>query len=121
MFLAMMIPGPKNPGKKLDVFLRLSIDKLNNLWFVGVETFNVYRKKNFQLKTTLMWTINDFLAYDILSSWSTHDNLSCPYYMEHNKAFRLKNRGKTIFFYCHRRFLPMNHPYRCQLDKFLSR
>jgi hypothetical protein len=76
MFLAMMIPGPKNPGKKLDVFLRLSIDKLNNLWFVGVETFNVYRKKNFQLKTTLMWTINDFLAYDILSSWSTHDNLS---------------------------------------------
>jgi hypothetical protein len=99
MFLAMMIPRPKNSGKKLDVFLRLLIDELNNLWFVGVETFNVYRKKIFQLKTALMWTINDFLSYDILSSWRTHDNLSCPYYMEHNKAFRLKKiKGKLHFF-----------------------
>jgi hypothetical protein len=31
MFLEMMISRPKNPGKRLDVFLRLSIDKLNNL------------------------------------------------------------------------------------------
>jgi hypothetical protein len=41
--------------------------------------------------------------------------------MEHSKAFRLKNGGKTTFFYCHRRFLPINHPYRCQSDKFLKR
>jgi len=68
MFFEMMISGPKNPGKKLDVFLRLSIDELNNLWFIGVETYNVYRKENFQLKTALMWIINDFLAYGILSS-----------------------------------------------------
>jgi hypothetical protein len=32
MFLPMMIPGPKNPGKKLDVFLRPLIVELNNLW-----------------------------------------------------------------------------------------
>ena len=43
----MMIPGPKNPGKKLDVFRRPLIDELNNLWFAGVETYNVYRKENF--------------------------------------------------------------------------
>jgi len=98
MFLEMMISGPKNPGKRLDVFLRLSIDKLNNLWFVGVETYDVYRKKKFQLKTALMWTINDFLTYGILSGWSTHDNLCCPYCIKHNKAFKLKNIGKTIFF-----------------------
>jgi len=47
MFLSMMIPGPKNPWKKLDVFLRLLIDELNNLWSVGVETYDVYRKENF--------------------------------------------------------------------------
>ena len=40
--------------------------------------------------------------------------------MEHSKAFRLKNGGKTTFFDCHRRFLPMNHPYRFQSDKFLK-
>jgi hypothetical protein len=32
----------------------------------------------------------------------------------------LKMEGKLHFFYCHRRFLPMNHPYRCQSDKFLK-
>jgi len=37
----MMIPGPKNPGKKLDVFLRPLIDELKNLWFVGVETYDM--------------------------------------------------------------------------------
>ena len=102
MFLAMMIPGPKNPRKNLGVFLRPLIDELNNLWSVGVETYDVYKKKNFQLKTALMWIINDFPAHDMLSGWSIHVNLSCPYCMEHNKAFRLKNRGKTTFFYCHR-------------------
>jgi hypothetical protein len=41
MFLTMMISGPKNPGKKLDVFLRPLIDELKNLWSVGVETYDV--------------------------------------------------------------------------------
>jgi hypothetical protein len=47
MFLSMMISGPKNLGKKLDVFLRPLIDELNNLWSVGVETYDVYRKEIF--------------------------------------------------------------------------
>jgi len=91
MFLSMIIPGLKNPGKKLDVFLRPLIDELNNLWFVGVETYDVYRKETFQLWAVLMWTISDFPAYDMLLGWSTHGNLSCPYCMEHSKAFRLTN------------------------------
>jgi hypothetical protein len=32
--------------------------------------------------------------------------------MENNKAFTLTNGGKTLFFYCHRRFLQPNHRYR---------
>jgi len=59
-----------------------------------------------------MWTINDFPAYGMLSVWSTHGKLACPYCMENNKAFTLANRGKASFFYCHRRFLPLNHRYR---------
>ena len=102
MFLSMMIPGPKNSGKKLDVFLRPLIDELNNLWFVGVEIYDVYRKETFQLRAVLMWTISDFPTYGMLLGWSTYGNLSCPYCMEHSKAFRLKNGGKTTFFYCHR-------------------
>jgi len=59
-----------------------------------------------------MWTINDFPAYRMVSGWSTHGKLTCPYCMENNKVFTLTNRGKTSFFDCHRRFLPSNHRYR---------
>ena len=28
-----------------------------------------------------MWTINDFPAYGMVSGWSTHGKLACPYCM----------------------------------------
>jgi hypothetical protein len=58
---------------------------------------NKSRKQNFLMRAALMWTINDFLAYGMISSWSTHGKLSCPYYMENNKAFTVTNRGKAFF------------------------
>jgi len=70
------------------------------------------------MRTTLMWTINDFPAYGIVSSWSTHRKLVCPYYMENNKVFKLTNEGKASFFYCHRRFLPTNHRYIKNIKNF---
>ena len=48
-------------------------------------------------RATLMWTINDFLAYRIVSGWSMHVKLKYSYCMENNKAFTLTNRGKTFF------------------------
>ena len=59
-----------------------------------------------------MWTISDFPAYEMLSSWSTHGKLTCPYCMENNKAFTLANGGKASFFDSHRCFLPLNHRFR---------
>jgi len=44
----------------------------------------------------LMWTINDFPAYGMLSGWSTHGKLACPYCMENNKAFTLANGGTFL-------------------------
>jgi len=42
--------------------------------------------------------------------------------MENNKAFTLANGGKTSFFDCHRRFLPLNHKYRNnRKDFFIGR
>nr|GEY24762.1 hypothetical protein [Tanacetum cinerariifolium] len=48
----------------------------------GVDTYDAFRERNFNLKAALMWRINDFPAYDMLSGWSTHGRLSCPYCME---------------------------------------
>jgi len=41
-----------------------------------------------------------------------HGKLACLYSMKNNKAFTLINGGKTIFFYCHRRLLPIDHKSR---------
>jgi hypothetical protein len=42
------------------------------------------------MRAVLMWTINDFPAYGMLSGWVTHGRLACPHCMEHTKSFTLK-------------------------------
>jgi len=55
-------------------------------------------KQNFLMRVALMWTINDFSAYEMVSGWNTYGKPACPYWMEINKAFMLTNRGKASFF-----------------------
>ncbi|GJY85197.1 transposase, Ptta/En/Spm [Tanacetum coccineum] len=50
------------------------IKELKTLWNDGVETYDAYRKNNFNMKATLLWTVSDFPAYAMLSGWSTHDS-----------------------------------------------
>jgi hypothetical protein len=70
------------------------------------------------MRAALMWTINDFPAYGMLSGWSTHGKLACPYCIENSKAFTLANGGKASFFDCHRRFLSLNHKYKKNIKDF---
>jgi len=74
--------------------------------------YDVSRKQNFLMKAALMWTINDFLAYEMLSGWSTHGRLAFPDCMEHIKSFTLNYGRKSCWFDCHRRFLPSDNPFR---------
>jgi len=64
-----------------------------------------------------MWTINDFLAYGMVSGWSMHEKLA-SYCMENNKTFTLTNNNKTSFFYCHQLFLLTDHKFRKNKDDF---
>ncbi|KAA0052871.1 uncharacterized protein E5676_scaffold186G001590 [Cucumis melo var. makuwa] len=70
--LTLLIPGPKQPGNDIDIFLQPLIDDLKLLWD-GVEVYNVVSKSNFNLRVVLMWTINDFPAYGNLAvlMWKT--------------------------------------------------
>ncbi|GLT29876.1 hypothetical protein SLA2020_047120 [Shorea laevis] len=106
IFLALIIAGPKSPGKYIDIMLWPLIDELKELWRNGVETYDSFRQQNFIMKATLLWTITDFPSYGMLFGWSTHEKLSCPYCMENTKAFQLQYGRKTLFFDCHRQFLP---------------
>ncbi|KAL8135872.1 hypothetical protein AgCh_010474 [Apium graveolens] len=112
------IKSPTSRGKNLDVYLRPLIDELKVLWKDGVQTWDVSIKTNFNLRAALMWTISDFPAYGMLSGWSTHGKLACPYCMEHTKSFALQKGRKPCWFDCHRWFLPENHPFRRNRDNF---
>jgi len=118
MFLSTVILGPSSPGWNIDVCLRPLIDELMQLWSSRALTYDISRKQNFVMRATLIWTINDFPTYRMVSGWSTQGKLACSYCMKNNKAFTLTNRGKASFFYCHCCFLPPNHRYKKNRNDF---
>ncbi|CAJ2657167.1 unnamed protein product [Trifolium pratense] len=118
MFLAAVIPGPSSPTVGIDIYLQPLIDDLKRLWN-GVATYDINQKRNFNMRGALMWTINDFPAYGMLSGWGTHGKLGCPICMMDTKAFWLHNGGKATWFDCHRRFLPTDHPFRRNKNAFV--
>jgi len=65
--LSMMIPGVRSPGVSIDVYLQPLIDELKVLWEEGVKAWDAKERKDFDLHAILLWTINDFPAYAMLS------------------------------------------------------
>ncbi|CAJ2639558.1 unnamed protein product [Trifolium pratense] len=96
-----------------------ALEPRNRLW-EGVVTYDISRKQNFTMRAALMWTINDFPSYEMLSGWETDGKLACPVCMEDTKAFTLKNGGKDTWFDSHRRFLPFDHPFRRDKNAFVK-
>ena len=47
MFLTCIIPGPRNPKSKIDVYLQPLIEKLQELWISNVPTFDASTSQNF--------------------------------------------------------------------------
>ncbi|XP_057770744.1 uncharacterized protein LOC130990533 [Salvia miltiorrhiza] len=101
MFLTILVPGPRNPKEKLDVFLQPLIAELIQLWNVGVLTYDVSLKQNFNMRAALLWTISDFPAYSMLSGWSTAGRLACPHCMDETEAFTLSHSGKQSWWLLH--------------------
>ena len=107
----MMIPGARSPGISIDVYLQPLIDELNVLWEEGIVTWDAKERKNFDLHAILLWTINDFPAYAMLSGWSTKGKFACPYCHVETEYLWLKHGGKHCYM-GHHRFLPMDHKWR---------
>jgi len=109
--LSMMIPGARSPGVSIDVYLQPLIDELKVLWEEGVKAWDAKERKDFDLHAILLWTINDFPAYEMLSGWSTKGKFACPYCHMETYYLWLKH-GKKHCYMGHRRFLPMDHKWR---------
>ena len=111
MMLTLLIPGPKQPGNDIDVYLQPLIDDLKVLWDSGVEIYDGFKKSMFKLKVILMWTINDFPACGNLFGYSTKCEVGCPVCGVDTCSRRL-SFSKKFAFMGHRRFLPHNHSFR---------
>jgi hypothetical protein len=111
IMMSLLIQGPKQPGNDIDVYLAPLIDDLQKLWRDGVRVWDAYSKEVFTLRAMVFCTINDFPAYGNLSGYSTKGAKACPICEDDTQVLRLKNCKKNVFT-GHRRFLPINHPYR---------
>jgi hypothetical protein len=100
--LSMIIPGPTAPRMNIDVYLQPLILELQELWNVGVRTYDISMKKSFIMRIALMWTINDFPAYANLSGWSTMGLLAYPYCMHSTRSTWL-TYGRKYCYMGHRR------------------
>ena len=68
------------------------------------------------MHAAILWTINDFPAYENLYGWSTKGQFAYPICNKDCLSYRLQN-GRKWCSMGHRRFLPIDH--RFQLDKRL--
>ncbi|KAL6533628.1 hypothetical protein OROHE_013461 [Orobanche hederae] len=108
-FLTVLIPGPKSPGKCLDVYLRPLIDELKLLWQNGVPTYDKFTDTMFTMRAAVMWTISDFPAYGMLAACRTKGYNGCPICLDDvNSSW---HAGKVCYL-GHRRWLPHDHPWR---------
>lgn len=94
IFLTLIVLDLHNPKVRINVFLQTLIDEQKILWENGVMTYDIFRKKNFEMNVALLWTINDFSVYEMLSWCSMIEKLAFLYYMDLSKAFTLKNKRK---------------------------
>ncbi|XP_042423229.1 uncharacterized protein LOC122010821 [Zingiber officinale] len=111
IMLTLLIPGPKQPGNDIDVYLKPLVEDLKELWDIGVEAYDAFSKSIFNLKVILMWTINDFPAYENLAGCATKGKFGCPICGEDTCSMWLKYSRKFAYL-GHRRFLSPNHPFR---------
>jgi hypothetical protein len=112
MMLTILVSGPKQPGDRIDVYLRPLVDYLKMLWKPGVpEVWDEYKREEFTMHGMLFTTINDNPAQCNLSGQSKRKAAACPHCLEDTCAIWLRHSKKYVFM-GHHRFLGKKHPYR---------
>jgi hypothetical protein len=101
----------------IDVYLQPLIDELLELWNVGIRTFDASKKENFNMRSQLMWTINNLPAYADLTGWPNRGVKACLCCMQSTHSKHLKN-GCKFCYMGHRRYLPIEHLWRLNRRTF---
>ncbi|CAM8944440.1 unnamed protein product [Rhodiola kirilowii] len=113
--LALLISGPKSPGKCLNVFMQPLIDELSYLWDTGVVTYDRHEKWTFNMKVEVIWTISDFPGLGMLGGLKCKGYKACPLCLDDIDA---KTFSRKMSYQGHRRWLDRDHSWRRQTTKF---
>jgi hypothetical protein len=119
IFLVLVILGPKEPKKQMNIFLQPLFKELKNLWS-GVDAYASHLKCRFNLCVAYLWSIHDYFGYGKFVGWCAHCRLNCPICMDDSDAYRLVHGMKITFFDYHRRFLLLSHPFRGDRKSFMK-
>ncbi|CAL8136469.1 unnamed protein product [Prunus armeniaca] len=116
-YMMMTVFITEDPGRSIDVYLLPLVDELNDLWTNGVRTYDKSTGKMFTLRAAVMWTVNDFPAYLMVSGWSTKGYMACPVCKEDITS---SWHARKVCYLGHRRWLPWDHEWR-ENDKEFDR
>ncbi|KAL5544923.1 hypothetical protein UlMin_008707 [Ulmus minor] len=117
IMLSLLIPGPRQPGNDIDIYLQPLIDDLKLLWNEGAIVYDAFDNTNFNLRALLLWTVNDFPAYGNLAGCSTKGKFACPVCANDTKS-RWLTFSRKFAYMGHRRFLPPSHTARKKMSWF---
>lgn len=98
MFLCCLIPSPSYPKASIDVYLEPFIYCLSKEVMGWCFDMMFQGSKFYMKKAALMWIINYFPAYVLLSGLGTHGRFAFVHCMEHKKSFTLHYGRKSCWF-----------------------
>jgi hypothetical protein len=110
-FMALLIPGPRSPGKDFDLFLEPLIEELLDLWN-GESTYDAVTGGKFDLRAAVLWCIHDFPALSTLSGRTTKGYYACIHCDKDPLSRAIRNK---LCYIGHRRYLLKTHPWRRSL------
>ncbi|KAK1614799.1 hypothetical protein QYE76_020316 [Lolium multiflorum] len=119
MFVSMIIPGPKYPGKNMNVYLEPLVDDLVRGWEGrGIRTYDASKKEYFDMYVWYHTSLHDLPARALFCGWCTHGKWPCPQCRQAVTFFWLNKGGKYSCFDEARQFLERRHAYRSDVKSF---
>jgi hypothetical protein len=88
IFFTLVIPGPRELKKQMNIFLQPLFEELKKLW-QGVDAYDSHLRCRFTLRASYLWSIHDYLGYGKFVDWCVHDRLNYPICMDDSNAYRL--------------------------------
>ncbi|XP_076929363.1 uncharacterized protein LOC143593694 [Bidens hawaiensis] len=109
IMLSILISG--TPGNDIDVFLAPLIEYLQQLFNMGVETYDAYARERFTLHAVVLWTIKDYPSLGTLCGCPYSGFFGCVVCGKETNCVRLKRSNKQSYG-GYIRYLPYDHPFR---------